>query len=734
MVRALTTRILLSISIACLGAKVTEAQNFQLQTGWPEADGLVLTMALDSVNDVLYLGGTFTTIGGQPRVSLAAIDAHTGAVLSWAPTTDSAVISLLLSGDSVIVAGQFFHVNDQPRTSLAALDAATGALRPWAPAVTGPALGLLMHDSELRVCGSFTSVNGQSRISCASFALPGATLTAWAPTTNVSVRRMAANGSNVVLVGSFTMVNGVSKSYVAEVDGTTGALTDWAATVGGLSTSVLKTEDRVIVAGAYSTAGGQSFRGLSSFTPEDGTVQPWGTRVNGASNVMYRDGDLLFFGGIFTLMNDIPHTNLGVAFLSSGLPIQACPQVSSTVSSVVAHNGMLYVGGAFTMVDGNVPRSRLAVYTYCTPRMWYADADEDGLGDNGAMTIACDAPPGYVLDNTDCDDSDPDVGAPLVWYRDLDGDENGDHADGVIACTQPIGYADNSYDCDDSDPNILSSNACDDGDPYTTSDSTQPWPDCGCAGMSIVLSAKVLLEGPYDPTSGLMKDDLRAAGLIPLTEPYTAMGYVPAANVLPGAITDPAVLDVTGLDAIVDWVVLEVRHGADPALAVSTRYALVQRDGDIVEPDGVSPVRFPTPFGAYRVAVLHRNHMGVVTDANTYLENTAFDFTSPALSVHGGPDSRRQVAGQMLLWSGDTSFNDDIKYIGEGNDRDPILVVLGGSTPTATLSGYYNVDVNMNGVVSYVGENNDRDPILLTIGGNLPSNVRHNVYLRPTLP
>lgn len=40
-------------------------------------------------------------------------------------------------------------------------------------------------------------------------------------------------------------------------------------------------------------------------------------------------------------------------------------------------------------------------------------------------------------------------------------------------------------------------------------------------------------------------------------------------------------------------------------------------------------------------------------------------------------------------------------YVGNGNDRDPILVVIGGSVPTAVVNGYYLEDTNLSGQVKY---------------------------------
>lgn len=76
------------------------------------------------------------------------------------------------------------------------------------------------------------------------------------------------------------------------------------------------------------------------------------------------------------------------------------------------------------------------------------------------------------------------------------------------------------------------------------------------------------------------------------------------------------------------------------------------------------------------------------------------------------------------LWAGDVTFNKQVTYTGSGNDRDPILVRVGSTTPNNTVSGYYVEDTNLSGAVGYTGTGNDRDPILVNVGSTTPNSIR----------
>ncbi len=106
---------------------------------------------------------------------------------------------------------------------------------------------------------------------------------------------------------------------------------------------------------------------------------------------------------------------------------------------------------------------------------FYIDDDGDGFGNAQITIMSCTAPAGYVEDNTDCDDSNPNInpdapevcdgidnncnnqideGGLTTFYADADGDGFGDINVTIQDCTAPANYVADNTDCDDNDPNI----------------------------------------------------------------------------------------------------------------------------------------------------------------------------------------------------------------------------------------------------------------------------------------
>ncbi len=241
-----------------------------------------------------------------------------------------------------------------------------------------------------------------------------------------------------------------------------------------------------------------------------------------------------------------------------------------------------------------------------------------------------------------------------------------------------------------------------------------------CVSSGIAVQPRVFLGGAY--TGSLMSDALRSGGLLPLVEPYTAAGWSLMGG--GGESTTAPVLAVSGNNAIVDWVVVELRSPAAPHAVIASKAALLQADGDVVATNGTAAVGFDLPAGNYRIAVRHRNHLGVMSGSAVALSAnaTVVDFTVPTTATYG-TNAQRNVGGVNVLWSGDVLRDGRLSYSGTGNDRDPVLVRIGGAVPTASTTGYLQEDVNLDGVVKYSGAANDRDPILSNIGGSVPTAI-----------
>ncbi|PHN05645.1 Ig-like domain-containing protein [Flavilitoribacter nigricans] len=256
--------------------------------------------------------------------------------------------------------------------------------------------------------------------------------------------------------------------------------------------------------------------------------------------------------------------------------------------------------------------------------------------------------------------------------------------------------------------------------------------------VNVRLQVRVLLQGALLGTGGsVMRDDLRSDGVIPNTEPYAGLGFGHTNGGGGETVTNPGtVFADLGSNSIVDWVFVELRSSADLTQVVATRAGLVQRDGDVVDVDGTSPLLFTqSEAGSYYVAVRHRNHLGTMTNNAIALSatGTTVDFTNGSLNLWdqgGSYNGREQVSinGVFALWAGNTNANASVVYAGQSNDKDPIFNEVDQAPgnffkiQTYIYNGYFLGDVNMDGSSIFAGQNNDVDPIFNNVDGH-PVNV-----------
>lgn len=160
-----------------------------------------------------------------------------------------------------------------------------------------------------------------------------------------------------------------------------------------------------------------------------------------------------------------------------------------------------------------------------TSPYYYADMDHDGYGNPNIY--ATGQIPGWVTNNLDCNDNDPDEHPGQIWYRDEDGDGYSDGTS-MVSCSRPAGFylateltatSGDNYDNDDTvypgAPEINDGKDNDqDGDIDEDDDGLPKYPYYyqGGTGWCGLYSTKMLLAGygikvqPWEIASEFDKD------------------------------------------------------------------------------------------------------------------------------------------------------------------------------------------------------------------------------------
>ncbi len=333
----------------------------------------VLALALGG-NRSIYVGGYFSSIGGQSRRNIAKMETTgVGEVdVNWNPSADNKVSALAVDNSGAVYAGGgFISVGALPRTYIAKLSGSgTGEVDAnWIPSANAGVSALAIDiDGAVYAGGYFTSIGKQSRNRLAKLSGSGtgeADLS-WNPSVNKGVFALASGSDGAVYAGGeFTVIGGLSRLGFAVVDdaGNSGAMTDVEHSTATAAAFAVQPEGGMIVGGHFLKANGLARSNLLRLN-QDGTLDAeWSPSADARVSALATDSQgSVYVGGYFSNIDGQPRSH--IAKLSgSGTGLvdeQWNPSADARVSSLaVDGNDAVYAAGEFRSI-GTQSRNYIA--------------------------------------------------------------------------------------------------------------------------------------------------------------------------------------------------------------------------------------------------------------------------------------------------------------------------------------------------------------------------------------
>lgn len=328
---------------------------------------------LKIAGDRLYVGGRFTTIGGQQRNGLAAVDLQTRSVSAWAPevvplsSVQSAQIEdIEIRGTTLYACGLFRSLGGgviNGDGGVGALDTQTGLATGWDPRPNGGVLSLGMSDDAIYVGGGFTSIgpNWVWRNGLAALDLTTGRATSWDPDPDEAyVLGLAASGNTLYVSGAFSRLSGEVRSNLGAFDTRDGSLTPWNPTANGGVTELAVGGNVIYAGGQFTSIGGQTRHYLAAIDAATGTATPWDPDPDDFVNAIAVAGNTVYAGGWFAHMRGYPQYRVIAAIDATTGEIRDWQgERDGIVDAIAVKDDTVYVGGLFDHMGGQ-PRHNLA--------------------------------------------------------------------------------------------------------------------------------------------------------------------------------------------------------------------------------------------------------------------------------------------------------------------------------------------------------------------------------------
>lgn len=328
---------------------------------------LLVTCLAANANNV-YVGGSFTNIGGVARSNLAMLSAGgSGSVAgNWNPGANQSVIKLILSSNDLFALGPFTVLGGQNRSNLAKIYADTGLVDTgWdAKALGGGIADMVLGATNLYVEGGFTNIGGVPRSGLAKLsALPPALVdTNW--NSGGGLGGPIAFANNALFVARAEYVGAIFY-FKQDAYGTGGLFTNWSA---GFSSPplpaygsptplvLLGTSSALFAGGTFVWCDGSVSLSIAKLDLVSGARDPaFFANAQGPGTVYaaarQADGKVII-GGNFWFAGGVPRQNLARINPDGSLDRFWAPSASGPVYALAISDTDIFVGGNFFAING----------------------------------------------------------------------------------------------------------------------------------------------------------------------------------------------------------------------------------------------------------------------------------------------------------------------------------------------------------------------------------------------
>lgn len=313
----------------------------------------------------LYVGGQFLEVnrlasscggGTLSRNGFAAVLTTTGCATTFNPTlaTTTQIVSLLLSGTNLHFGGTFLGAIGSKTYYYGILDTVSQTQLTGLPAFAESVSALALSGSNILAGGNFSSAGGYALRNLAAYDIATGVFKNWSPTMNVGMNAMAIIGTTIFLAPTSTgQLNGSlnGRFFAANINtGATVPFTNCFAfdSAGGNNKAyaIEIYEDRMYVGGVFGSSCAYDTKTLAqvAFSP---TIT--GGITQEIRSFAFGNGKI-YMGGAFTGINGQTRNYLGSFDLATYALNSYHPSMNSDVLALLHDGTTLYAGGNFDVV------------------------------------------------------------------------------------------------------------------------------------------------------------------------------------------------------------------------------------------------------------------------------------------------------------------------------------------------------------------------------------------------